>query len=806
MLKLFLRRTSTKDRKPTVSKPAAAGELAQGELWLNNNPASPALFARASDDTLIEFGQQEPFVQAGAGAKPRTLRSKLRDVVSVKDFGAVGDGVADDTAAIQAAIDSSGSNSTIHLESGIYLISSAIKIDGTARNLSGVSLVGGATIKLATGVQRQNIIEAVSGDNHAVKGLKLVHNADRGGHFGRHASTDGLTANSGATLKTTATAGAATVDLQATTLTGKIGPGDTLQFTGDATVYTVTNLVTAAGNELLGVAVTPALAKTITAGTSAGVYQLPRYKTKAALVSGASTLSLDALNIESNSAPFPAVALRVGEQFQFLKRRAGSLNEYVVDPAHITVYTVTNEVPATSGGIGKEFLNVSISPPLAHAVSADTFITSIQDANNRYSCGIYLASSDNVTVENVEIDQAVWHGILIGTGPRQAPGVTTGGDGAHISGCRITNFGGNGIAGGGQPRMVIIGNSVKKNTSGVGCGIFPDSGCEGSMISGNTIDSVFYGITSFGCSKLTISNNDISNSTVGVLIDSSSYSCVIDSNIIAGGATSTAGIYLRKGTVVNFFAFSAIVVSNNLIRGIASGPGITARQFGAAVTATPLDDNVFITISDNIISESGTYGIELISTIRSSVSGNNVAYSKSHGIFVDHCQTISLQDNIVTNWGLAANAGGIFVRNTDDIFIGGNHASKIPYTTASTQYGLQVDANVTNLKTNRNFFKGDTAQANVNLLNIDSTLTVNATLDFPSIPPQSATDLTVPVPGARPLDIVRVSVQPNGIGSLIFTSFVSANDVVTIRTFNPTAIAWDPAALAFRVQVDKYSA
>ncbi len=48
------------------------------------------------------------FIQAGAGAVTRTALAKMREPVSVKDFGAIGDGVADDTAAILLAFQNGG--------------------------------------------------------------------------------------------------------------------------------------------------------------------------------------------------------------------------------------------------------------------------------------------------------------------------------------------------------------------------------------------------------------------------------------------------------------------------------------------------------------------------------------------------------------------------------------------------------------------------------------------------------------------------------------------------------------------------
>lgn len=84
--------------------------------------SAPAATERFSSDLIS-------FIQVGTGAVQRSVQSKLRESVSVKDFGATGNGTTDDTAAIQAAIDSGASK--IYIPAGRYRTTQTIKAIST---------------------------------------------------------------------------------------------------------------------------------------------------------------------------------------------------------------------------------------------------------------------------------------------------------------------------------------------------------------------------------------------------------------------------------------------------------------------------------------------------------------------------------------------------------------------------------------------------------------------------------------------------------------------------------------------------
>lgn len=72
-----------------------------------------------SPGTAASSTDQMTYNEGSTGAVNRVLTSRLQDYVSVKDFGAVGNGVADDTAAIQLALNSGGN---IYIPDGVYML------------------------------------------------------------------------------------------------------------------------------------------------------------------------------------------------------------------------------------------------------------------------------------------------------------------------------------------------------------------------------------------------------------------------------------------------------------------------------------------------------------------------------------------------------------------------------------------------------------------------------------------------------------------------------------------------------------
>ncbi|MDY0029487.1 MAG: glycosyl hydrolase family 28-related protein [Pseudobdellovibrionaceae bacterium] len=84
------------------------------------------------------------FTATGTGAVTRASSDKHRDIISVKDFGAVGDGLTDDTLAFQKAL---SAHMAVFVPTGVYIISGTISL-GQGQSLIGVG--DSSEIKMAS--------------------------------------------------------------------------------------------------------------------------------------------------------------------------------------------------------------------------------------------------------------------------------------------------------------------------------------------------------------------------------------------------------------------------------------------------------------------------------------------------------------------------------------------------------------------------------------------------------------------------------------------------------------------------------
>jgi len=118
----------------TQTLPAKSGTIAQlpatcavgAEYFATNATAGQNMYYCTATNVWTQQSTQSAFVQNGAGAVTRTVTSKLQDVVHVKDFGATGNGVTDDSTAFINALASGAAQ--VRADSGTYVVNSLITL------------------------------------------------------------------------------------------------------------------------------------------------------------------------------------------------------------------------------------------------------------------------------------------------------------------------------------------------------------------------------------------------------------------------------------------------------------------------------------------------------------------------------------------------------------------------------------------------------------------------------------------------------------------------------------------------------
>ena len=151
---------------------------------------------------LPSSGGGGTFLASGTGAVSRTSQDKARDIVSAKDFGAVGDGSTNDASAIAAAISAA---SSVMLPCGTYRVNSALTLNGkTLRaEAKGCAILqrgaSGFDILTLTGTEPKLIDVVVDGNKATYTGYNIaVGNATSpliSGVTSKNATGTGLSAN-----------------------------------------------------------------------------------------------------------------------------------------------------------------------------------------------------------------------------------------------------------------------------------------------------------------------------------------------------------------------------------------------------------------------------------------------------------------------------------------------------------------------------------------------------------------------------------------------------------------------------------
>ena len=125
----------------------AAGDLLVGELAIN--AADAEIYTKDTSGNVRKFqntttGTAANVLYTCPNGVAQTVQSRLEQYISVKDFGATGDGQNDDTAAVRLAFDrvKDGEGGTVYFPAGTYLISEKLEYLGTSTKQIDIAVRG----------------------------------------------------------------------------------------------------------------------------------------------------------------------------------------------------------------------------------------------------------------------------------------------------------------------------------------------------------------------------------------------------------------------------------------------------------------------------------------------------------------------------------------------------------------------------------------------------------------------------------------------------------------------------------------
>tara|TARA_Y100001938_G_scaffold150326_1_gene240724 strand:+ start:2110 stop:4989 length:2880 start_codon:yes stop_codon:yes gene_type:complete len=135
------------------------------------------IVSQVNEVTTVEISsvKDTSFTQTGSGATARTIDSKLKDVVSVKDFNAKGDGSTDDATAINNAL-TAATGKTLYFPAGTYIIGAELLPKSTTTIVGdGIeNTIIKASSSLATNITLINIVDGQ--DAVTIKDLRVDGN------------------------------------------------------------------------------------------------------------------------------------------------------------------------------------------------------------------------------------------------------------------------------------------------------------------------------------------------------------------------------------------------------------------------------------------------------------------------------------------------------------------------------------------------------------------------------------------------------------------------------------------------------